>query len=109
MGWASDSILVRYGLRKSNIFAAMFVSYAVSVTCMWTYLIATTSLEFLKSPAMIYYVISGCIQPLFARALFPGHHPHRSRPRRTTARIAAVRRAVAVVFDERPAWLVYIG
>jgi drug/metabolite transporter (DMT)-like permease len=70
MGWATDSILVRFGLRKSNIFAARLVSYIVSVTCMWSYLIATPSLEYLKSPAMIHYVISGCIQPLFARALF---------------------------------------
>jgi DME family drug/metabolite transporter len=70
MGWATDSILVRFGLRRSNIFAAMMVSYAVSVTCMWSYLIVTTSLDFLSSPAMIYYVISGCIQPLLARALF---------------------------------------
>ena len=70
MGWAVDSVLVRLGLRKSNIFAAMFMSYAVSITCVWTYLFATTSLEFLGSPAMIYYVISGCLQPLFARALY---------------------------------------
>ena len=70
MGWAADSVLVRFGLRKSNIFAAMLVSYVVSVTCMWSYLAVTTSLEFLTSPAMIYYLISGCMQPLFARALF---------------------------------------
>jgi len=63
-------VLVRFGLRQSNIFAAMLMSYAVSITCVWSYLIATTSLEFLTSPAMIYYVISGCMQPLFARALF---------------------------------------
>src|SRR5438132_994395 len=70
MGWAGDSVLVRFGLRQSNIFAAMLVSYTVSITWMWSYLIATTSLEFLKSPAMIYYLISGCMQPRFARALF---------------------------------------
>jgi len=70
VGWAGDSILVRFGLRKSSVFAAMLMSFAVSTTCMWTYLIVTTSLEFLKSPAMIYYVISGCMQPLFARALY---------------------------------------
>ena len=70
MGWACDSVLVRFGLRKSNIFAAMLMSYGVSIACMWTYLIATTSLEFLKSPAMIYYLISGCMQPLLARALY---------------------------------------
>ena len=38
MGWAGDSVLVRLGLRQSNIFAAMLVSYVVSVTCIWTYL-----------------------------------------------------------------------
>ena len=62
MGWAADSVLVRFGLRKSNIFAAMLVSYVVSVSCMWTYLIATTSLDLLASPALIYYLISGCCQ-----------------------------------------------
>jgi hypothetical protein len=36
MGWSGDSVLVRLGLRKSNIFAAMLVSYTVSVTCIWT-------------------------------------------------------------------------
>ena len=30
MGWAADSVLVRLGLRQSNIFAAMLVSYVVS-------------------------------------------------------------------------------
>ncbi len=112
MGWASDSILVRFGLRKSNIFAAMFVSYAVSVTCMWSYLIATTSLEFLKSPAMIYYIISGCIQPLFARALF-----YQGITRIGVARAGPLRgieplfaTAIAVVFlHERPGWLVFLG
>ena len=70
MGWAIDSVLVRFGLRQSNIFAAMLMSYAVSITCVWSYLIVTTPLEFLTSPVMIYYVISGCMQPIFARALF---------------------------------------
>jgi hypothetical protein len=52
MGWSGDSVLVRLGLRKSNIFAAMLVSYTVSVTCIWTYLLLTTPFDFLRSPAM---------------------------------------------------------
>ncbi|MGE5220578.1 MAG: DMT family transporter [Chloroflexota bacterium] len=112
MGWATDSILVRFGLRKSNIFAATLVSYTVSVTCMWGYLIATTSLEFLKSPAMIYYVISGCIQPLVARALF-----YQGITRIGVARAGPLRgieplfaTAIAVVLlHERPGWLVFVG
>jgi drug/metabolite transporter, DME family len=112
MGWAADSVLVRFGLRKSNIFAAMLVSYVVSVTCMWTYLIATTSLEFLTSPAMIYYLISGSIQPLFARALFYEGITRigvaRAGPLRGSEPLFAAAIAV-VVFHEQPGWLVFFG
>ena len=48
----------------------MLVSYTVSVTCIWTYLLITTPFDFLRSPAMPYFLISGCLQPLFARALY---------------------------------------
>jgi len=112
MGWAADSVLVRFGLRKSNIFAAMLMSYAVSVSCMWAYLIATTSLEFLKSPVMIYYVISGCMQPLFARALFYQGITRigvaRAGPRRGIEPLFATAIAVAF-FHEQPGWLVFLG
>jgi drug/metabolite transporter (DMT)-like permease len=112
MGWAADSVLVRFGLRKSNIFAAMLVSYAVSVTCMWSYLIATTSLEFLNSPAMIYYLISGCMQPLFARALFYEGITRigvaRAGPLRGSEPLFAT--AIAITFlGEEPGWLVFLG
>jgi drug/metabolite transporter (DMT)-like permease len=112
MGWAADSILVRFGLRKSNIFAAMMVSYAVSVACTWSYLIATTSLEFLRSPAMIYYLISGCMQPLFARALYYEGITRigvaRAGPLRGSEPLFASAIAVAV-FHERPGWQVFCG
>lgn len=112
MGWAGDSVLVRFGLRHSNIFAAMFVSYAVSTACMWTYLAATTSLEFLQSPAMIYYLISGCLQPLFARALFYEGITRigvaRAGPLRGIEPLFATAIAIAV-FHERPGWLVFAG
>jgi DME family drug/metabolite transporter len=112
MGWAGDSVLVRFGLRRSNIFAAMLVSYSVSVTCVWSYLIATTSLEFLKSPAIIYYVISGCLQPLFARALY-----YEGITRIGVARAGPLRgveplfAAVAAVtfLNEQPGFWVFLG
>lgn len=112
MGWAGDSIFVRFGLRRSNIFAAMLMSYAVSITCMWSYLIATTSLEFLRSPAMIYYIISGCLQPIFARALFYEGINRigvaRAGPLRGTEPLFAA--AAAVVFlSEQPGILVFLG
>lgn len=112
MGWAIDSILVRFGLRNSNIFAAMLISYTVSITCVWTYLITTSSLVFLKSPAMIYYLISGCMQPLFARALF-----YQGITRIGVARAGPLRgieplfaAAIAMlVFNEQPGLQVYAG
>ena len=112
MGWATDAVLVRYGLRQSNIFAAMLVSYTVSITCMWSYLIATTPLDFLRSPAMIYYLISGCMQPLFARALYYEGITRigvaRAGPLRGSEPLFAA--AIAITFfGEKPGWPVLIG
>ena len=112
MGWAIDSVLVRFGLRQSNIFAAMLMSYAVSITCVWSYLIATTSLEFLTSPAMIYYLISGCMQPIFARALFYEGITRigvaRAGPLRGIEPLFAATIAL-LVFNEQPGLQVYVG
>jgi drug/metabolite transporter, DME family len=112
MGWASDSVLVRLGLRRSNIFAAMLMSFAVSTACMWIYLIATTSLEFLSSPAMIYFVISGCVQPLLARALFYEGITRigvaRAGPLRGTEPFFATIIGVSFL-HEQPGALVYLG
>lgn len=112
MGWAVDSVLVRIGLRKSNIFAAMLMSFGVSITCMWAYLITTTSLEFLKSPAMIYYLISGCLQPLFARALFYEGITRigvaRAGPLRGIEPLFATAIAVSIL-HEQPSAPVYLG
>ena len=112
MGWAGDSVLVRFGLRKSNIFAAMLVSYTVSIFCVWSYLIATTSLDFLRSPAMIYYAISGCIQPLLARALFYEGITRigvaRAGPLRGVEPFFAALVAVTI-FNEQPGFSVYLG
>ena len=112
MGWAGDSILVRFGLRKSNIFAAMLVSYSVSIACVWTYLFATTSLDFLKSPAMVYYLISGCLQPLFARALYYEGITRigvaRAGPLRGAEPFFAALAAI-IVFGEQPGLSVYLG
>lgn len=112
MGWASDSVLVRFGLRQSNIFAAMLISYGVSITCVWTYLIATSSLDFLASPAIIYYLISGCLQPILARALFYEGITRigvaRAGPLRGIEPLFAAAIAL-VVFNEQPGLQVYAG
>ena len=112
MGWAGDSVFVRLGVRRSNIFAAMLMSYLVSVTCIWTYLVATTPLVFLRSRAMVYFLISGCLQPLFARALF-----YEGITRIGVARAGPLRGAeplfatiiAVVLLHERPGIMVYLG
>jgi len=112
MGWAGDSVLVRLGLRQSNIFAAMLVSYTVSVTCIWTYLLITTPLDFLRSPAMIYFFVSGCLQPLFARALYYEALTRigvsRAGPLRGAEPLFATAIAVSIL-HEQPAVPVYVG
>lgn len=112
MGWAGDSILVRLGLRQSNIFAAMLVSYSVSVTCIWAYLLMTTPLDFLRSPAMLYFLVSGCLQPLFARALYYEALTRigvsRAGPLRGAEPLFAAAIAVTVL-HEQPTVPVYVG
>ena len=112
MGWAGDSVLVRLGLRRSNIFAAMLVSYAVSVTCISTYILLTRPLDFLRSPAIPYFLVSGCLQPLFARALY-----YRALTRMGVSRAGPLRgaeplfaTAIAVsLLHEQPTMPVYVG
>jgi uncharacterized membrane protein len=112
MGWAGDSVLVRLGLRQSNIFAAMLVSYTVSVTCIWTYLLITTPLDFLRSPAMLYFLISGCLQPLFARALYYEALTRigvsRAGPLRGAEPLFATAIAVSILHEQPPV-PVYVG
>ena len=112
MGWAGDAVFVRLGTRKSNIFAAMFVSYTVSIALVWIYLLATTSLDFLRSPAMLYFLISGCLQPLFARALYYEGFSRigvaRAGPLRGAEPFFATAIAV-VLLHEHPTLPVYIG
>jgi drug/metabolite transporter (DMT)-like permease len=90
----------------------MLVSYTVSVTCIWTYLLITTPLDVLRSPAMIYFLVSGCLQPLFARALY-----YQALTRIGVSRAGPLRgaepffaTAIAVtVLHEQPTLAVYLG
>jgi drug/metabolite transporter, DME family len=112
MGWAGDAVFVRLGTRKSNIFAAMLISYAVSIALVWIYLLATTSLDFLRSPAMVFFLISGCLQPLFARALYYEGFSRigvaRAGPLRGAEPFFATAIAVTLL-HEHPTLPVYIG
>jgi len=90
----------------------MLVSYAVSIALVWIYLLATTSLDFLRSPAMLYFLISGCLQPLFARALYYEGFSRigvaRAGPLRGAEPFFATAIAVTLL-HEHPTLPVYIG
>lgn len=70
MGWAGDAVLVRIGARSSSVVSAAFMSYAFSALSLWIYLIVSFPLNRLWSAATIYFLLSGCLQPLLARILY---------------------------------------
>lgn len=112
VGWAADSVLVRLGARKSNILAAALLSYFISAFCMWVYILLFSSLDLVWSPATIYFVLSGCLQPLIARMLFYVGlirlGASRAGPLRGVEPLFSA--AIAVAFlNERPGWVVYAG
>jgi drug/metabolite transporter (DMT)-like permease len=112
MGWGVDSILVRLGLQKSSIFAAMFVSFLVSVLLIGSYALMFIPLESFQSPAIVYFLISGCLQPLIARALYYEGLTRigvaRAAPLRGIEPFFATVIAVAVL-QERPGPAVFVG
>src|SRR5690349_12671420 len=112
MGWAGDAVLVRLGTKRANIIAAMLVSYAVSVGCMAIYVLFTRRLDFVRSPAMGYFLMSGCLQPLFARALYYEGLTRigvsRAGPLRGAEPLFAAAIGV-ILLHERPTLLVYLG
>ena len=68
-GWAADSILVRKGARTSNIYAAAFISFIITAILLWTIVALLFPLHLLWTPATIYFVLSGLIQPFLTRLL----------------------------------------
>ena len=112
IGWATDSILVRRGAQSSNIFAAAFLSYFVTTLSLWIIISLFYPLRLLWSPATIYFVLSGLLQPLLARILYyvgiQRLGVSRAGPLRGTGPLFAV--IVAVIFlNERPNYFVYGG
>lgn len=112
MGWAGDAVLVRLGARTSNIIAAAFMSYAFAALWLWIYLLVYVPLDLLWSPASIYFLLSGCLQPLLARILYymglTRIGVSRAGPVRGSEPLVSV--ALAVIFlHEQPNAFVYGG
>jgi drug/metabolite transporter (DMT)-like permease len=112
MGWAGDSILVRLGLQKSNIVAAMFFSFFLSVILIGSYVLTFIPLDSFRSPAIAYFLVSGCLQPLIARALYYEGITRvgvsRAGPLRGVEPLFAAVIAVTVL-HERPGLPVFVG
>jgi DME family drug/metabolite transporter len=112
MGWAGDAVLVSIGARASNVVAAAFMSYAFAALALWVYLLVFFPLEQLGSRATIYFVLSGCLQPLLARILYYTGLTRigvsRAGPLRGAEPLLSV--SIAILFlDERPSLFVYGG
>src|SRR5574342_498533 len=112
MGFAGDAVLVRIGVRTSNIVAAAFMSYSVAALWLWIYLFVKVPLDLLWSPATLYFLLSGCFQPLLARILYYAGITRigvsRAGPLRGSEPLLSV--ALAIVFlRERPNLHVYAG
>jgi drug/metabolite transporter (DMT)-like permease len=112
MGWAGDSILVRLGLQKSNIVTAMFFSFFLSVILIGSYVLTFIPLDSFRSPAIAYFLVSGCLQPLIARALYYEGITRvgvsRAGPLRGVEPLFAAVIAVTVL-HERPGLPVFVG
>src|ERR1051325_9199392 len=68
--WAADAVLVSLGAQSSSIAAAAFMSYAFSAAAMWVVLSTFFPFESFGSRATIYFLLSGCLQPLLARIFY---------------------------------------
>jgi drug/metabolite transporter, DME family len=112
MLWAADAVLVSIGSRTSNIAAAAFISYAFSAASLWLVLLTYFPLERLGSRATVYFLLSGCLQPLLARIFY-----YTGITRIGVARAGPLRGAepllsvtIAILFlHERPSLNVYAG
>jgi drug/metabolite transporter, DME family len=112
VGWAGDSILVRLGARASNVAAAALLSFALTAATLWCYIALAVPFRLLWSPAILYFIVSGFLQPLLARTLYYTGITRlgvaRAGPLLGTVPLIAI--AVAVVFlGERPGVSVYLG
>ncbi len=112
MGFAADAILVRQGARNSHVNAAAFLSFSVTVLCLWGYLFFHSPFHAPSSQAALYFVLSGILQPLLSRVLYYVGITRigvaRAGTLRGTSPLFALMLAL-IFLHERPTILVYAG
>jgi drug/metabolite transporter (DMT)-like permease len=69
IGWAINGILVRKGSRYSSVTSAVFLSLLATVSFLWSIGRWYFPAGFTHSPALLYFVLGGVIQPAFVRFL----------------------------------------
>ncbi len=112
LGWASEAILVRRGARFANISLAVLMSFVCTSLLIWIIVWWFFPLSLLYSPAILYFVLSGLIQPAIVRFL---HYTgivrlgaSRAGPVRGISPLFAI--LIAFFFlAERPGLFVYAG
>lgn len=112
MGWATEAILVRKGGQYAPVALAVLMGFSVSVVVLWAINWWFFPLSLLYSPATLYFILGGLIQPGIVRLL------HYTGIVRLGASRAGPVRAVAPLFAmvlaflflaERPGSQVYVG
>ena len=68
-GWAINGILVRKGSSHGAVASAVFLSLLSTVASLWALSPWYFPSGFIQSPAMVYFVLGGLIQPAFVRFL----------------------------------------
>jgi drug/metabolite transporter (DMT)-like permease len=69
IGWAINSILVRKGAKHSAVASAVLLSLLSTVSFLWAASPWFFPSGFMRSPAVVYFVLGGLIQPAFVRFL----------------------------------------
>lgn len=69
LGWAINGILVRKGSSHGAVTSAVFLSLLATATVLWAVSPWYFPSGFRQSPAMLYFVLGGLIQPAFVRFL----------------------------------------
>ena len=69
IGWAVNGILVRKGSRHSSVTSAVFLSLLATATFLWPISWWFFPAGFMRSSALVYFVVGGMIQPAFVRFL----------------------------------------
>jgi uncharacterized membrane protein len=112
IGWATEAILVRKGGQYAPVSTAVLMSFSLTLVVLWSVNWSYGSLDLLYSPASLYFIVGGFIQPGLVRIL---HYTgivrlgaSRAGPVRGVTPLFAM--AIAFLFlAERPGFSVYAG